>query len=98
MDEFLLLLKENKLPLPVKEYKFCKERRWKFDYCWIKPKIAIECEGGVWSGGRHNRGSGFIKDMEKYNKAALLGWKVLRYTPEQMQNEAINDLKEIFKK
>lgn len=94
---FLTLLKENKLPRPEAEYRFDKTRRWRFDWAWPKEKIACEQEGGIWTThSRHTRGSGFVKDMEKYNKAALLGWKVLRYSPSQMQNEAIRDLKEIM--
>lgn len=96
MDTFLLLLKDEKLPLPVAEYKFCPDRRWRFDYAYPDLKVAIEQEGAVWAQGRHTRGSGFIKDMAKYNKAALLGWRVLRYTPDQMQSEAIEDLKALW--
>jgi very-short-patch-repair endonuclease len=96
IDEFILLAKANKLPIPEKEYRFCPERRWRFDYAYPDVKIAIEQEGGAYSGGRHTRGSGFIKDMEKYNKAVMLGWRVLRYTPDQMLDEAIIDLKELF--
>lgn len=98
LDLFLELLKKEKLPIPETEYKFCPERRWRFDYAWPKQKVAVEQEGGCWSYGRHTRGSGFIKDMEKYNKAVLLGWRVLRYTPDQMTNEAINDLHIILTK
>lgn len=97
MDLFFRLLKQNKLSLPKTEYKFCKERRWRFDYAFPKQKIAIEQEGGIWAFGRHTRGSGFIKDLEKYNKATLLGWRVLRYTPDQMLTQAISDLKTFLK-
>ena len=70
------------------EFKFCTTRRWKFDFAYVTPtkKIAIEIEGGAWISGRHNRGAGFIADMEKYNHAALLGWRVLRFTPQQVLN------------
>lgn len=44
--------------------------------------IAVEIEGGVWTGGRHTSGSGFLGDMEKYNEAAAAGWRVLRFTPQ----------------
>ncbi len=98
MDEFILILKDEKLPLPTPEFKFCKDRKWRFDYAWPKFKIAVEQEGGIWIRGRHTRGSGYIKDMEKYNKAVMLGWKVLRYTPDQMLYEAINDLTVLLKK
>jgi hypothetical protein len=41
-------------------------------------------EGGAWSGGRHTRGAGFEKDLEKYAEALILGWRVLRVTPKQI--------------
>jgi len=77
------------------EYKFHPKRRWRFDFAFPLIKIAVEIEGGVWSGGRHTRGAGFIKDMEKYNAAVLLGWRVLRYSGETM-TQAIEDLKKLL--
>jgi len=97
MDLFLQLLKKEGLPKPTVEYKFCPDRRWRFDYAFVKQKIAVEQEGGVWVSGRHNRGKGFLNDMEKYNAATLLGWKVLRYPPDLMLTQAIEDLKSILK-
>lgn len=70
--------------IPQKEYKFHPSRKWRFDYCFPDKKIAIEIEGGVWTYGRHNRSSGYIKDMEKYNHAAILGYRILRFTPNQI--------------
>ena len=55
-------------------------RDWRFDFAWPDRGLAVEVEGGTWSGGRHTRGGGFEGDCEKYNAAALLGWKVLRFT------------------
>ena len=66
--------------LPEREYKFHPERKWRFDFAWPEKMIAIECEGGIWSGGRHTRGIGFINDCEKYNEATILGWRILRVT------------------
>lgn len=72
------------LPAPMAEYRFHPERRWRFDYAWPAQRVALEVEGGVWTGGRHTRGAGFLGDMEKYNAAALLGWRVLRVTPSKL--------------
>lgn len=71
----------------VKEYRFDTKRRWRFDYAIPDFKIALEVEGGVWSGGKHIRAKGFLGDMEKYNRATLLGWRVYRCTPQNLYTE-----------
>lgn len=68
------------LPGPVAEYRFAPPRRWAFDLCWPHRRVALEVEGGTWSGGRHVRGRGYERDCEKYSEAAILGWAVLRVT------------------
>ena len=65
-----------KLPEPVREHRFHETRKWRFDFAYPSQKLAIEVEGGVWSGGRHTRGSGFTNDCEKYNAALMNGWRV----------------------
>ena len=72
------------LPKPVAEFRFEPERRWRFDFAWPESKIALEVEGGVWSGGRHTSGKGFAADMVKYNRAVCLGWGVLRVQPKEL--------------
>ena len=79
-------LKALGIPEPETEYKFCPDRRWRIDYCWPQHKLAVEIEGGVWNYGRHNRAVSFLKDMEKYNKLALMGFSLLRFTPQQWGN------------
>ena len=71
--------------IPVREHKFHSVRRWRFDLAFLENKLAIEIEGGVWIRGRHTRGSGFISDIDKYNNAVLLSWKVLRFTPNDVK-------------
>lgn len=94
--ELLFRIKAARLPMPEPEYRFHPERKWRFDFAYPQRKIAIECEGAVWTRGRHTRGSGFIADCHKYNSAALLGWIVLRY-PRCMIREAISDIQVLLK-
>lgn len=79
---FLALLTAHGLPTPEYEYKFCPDRRWRMDYAFPVQKVAIEVEGGVFVRGRHTRGVGFIKDLEKYSAALLAGWRVVRCIPD----------------
>ena len=72
------------LPAPVAELKFCPDRRWRFDYAWEDRRVALEVEGGVYTGGRHTSSAGFVKDMAKYNRATVLGWRVLRVQPKEL--------------
>lgn len=68
------------LAAPEREHRFDPSRRWRFDFAYPEQRIAIEVEGGSWVAGRHARGLGFEKDIEKYNAAAVAGWMVLRFT------------------
>jgi very-short-patch-repair endonuclease len=71
------------------EYHFHPTRKWRFDAAFPSAKVALEIEGGVWQYGRHNRASGFLKDMEKYNEAAALGWRVIRTPWEWIEDGSI---------
>jgi hypothetical protein len=96
---FLALCEAHGLPAPVPEFRFC-ERRWRFDFAWVQPYfVALEVDGGAWmaGGGRHNRGKGFLADMEKMNAATVMGWRVIRCTPQQVKTGEIMDvLKEVL--
>ena len=76
--EFLVWLRHEKLPTPLREHRFAAPRRWRFDFAWPDVLVAVEVEGGVWSQGRHQRAAGFVADCEKYESALRLGWRVYR--------------------
>lgn len=80
------------IPRPEVEYRFHPKRRWRCDYAWPDYKVILEVEGGVWTGGRHTRGAGFIGDMEKYNEAAADGWRLIRCTPSELLKTATFEL------
>jgi very-short-patch-repair endonuclease len=81
--------KINGLPIPCAEYKFHPTRKWRFDFCYPENKLAIEIEGGIFSKGRHVQGAGYIGDMQKYNAATLLGYRILRYQPGKINFDEI---------
>lgn len=76
-------------PPLVPEYRFC-DRRWRFDFAHPETKLAIEIDGGIWRGrkGAHG-GQGAIRDREKDFEATMLGWTVIRLTPEMAKDRAL---------
>tara|TARA_R100000951_G_C2652570_1_gene184884 strand:+ start:1497 stop:1892 length:396 start_codon:yes stop_codon:yes gene_type:complete len=79
----------------VEEYRFHKTRRWRFDVAILNINVAIEYEGIVGHKSRHTSITGYTKDCEKYNNAAILGWKVLRYTALNYE-DLTNDLGKVL--
>lgn len=77
-DTLVWQVKIAGLHAPIRQFRFAPPRRWMFDLAWPERQLAVEVEGGTWIAGRHARGSGMEKDMEKYNTAVLRGWRVLR--------------------
>jgi len=82
----------------VQELKFLEGRKFRFDYAIPDKKLAIELNGGQWSGGRHTRGKGYENDRLKINQAQLRGWTVLEYTYNSVIMQLIPDLKTFFEK
>lgn len=76
-----------------REYRFHPVRRWRFDFL-IDDVIAVEIEGGTWINGAHNRGKHYESDCQKYNEAALMGYKVLRFTTDMVKSgQAIDTIR-----
>lgn len=91
-EAFALHCRVEKLD-PQREYRFHPERKWRFDFAFLPQRLAVEIEGGTWKSGRHQTGTGFAQDCEKYNAAAMGGWRVLRYTTAMVNSgEAIADV------
>lgn len=97
--ELLAHIRAYKLPEPEREYKFDSSRGWRFDFAWPMLHIAAEVEGGIYTNGRHNRGSGYKEDCVKYNTAQSQGWCVLRFTSDMVKSgEAIIFLEGVIKR
>jgi hypothetical protein len=95
---FFKILTAEGVPVPKKEHQFNPERKWRFDFCWEEKRVALEVEGGIWKHGGHNRGTGFEKDVEKYNSAVLLGWRVVRCVPDDLiKSKTIDLIKALIK-
>ena len=83
---------------PDREVKFDPDRNWRFDFTF-PGMLAVEVDGGTKFGkSRHSRGSGYEEDCRKLNRAAILGWRVLRFsTAMVLSGEAINTVESALK-
>jgi hypothetical protein len=92
---FFAALLHEKLPEPTPEFYFAKPRKWRFDYAWPAEKVALEVQGGIWTGGRHSRGAALLKEWEKLNTAAAKGWRLLYCQPADLTSlETMRAIKE----
>lgn len=85
------------LPEPVREHRFHPVRQWRFDLAFPERMVAVEVDGAVYAQGRHTRGKGFEDDCVKMNQAAVLGWRVFRYSTGQVKKGIpVADLKAVL--
>jgi very-short-patch-repair endonuclease len=89
----VLPLLRSLAPDAVAELKFHPTRKWSADFAIPSAKLLIEIEGGAWSGGRHTTGAGFVGDMEKYNAATCMGYRILRFQPADCKPKRITIIK-----
>jgi very-short-patch-repair endonuclease len=102
--EQLLAVQLEQAGIPFRrEFRFAEildpPRKWRADFAIGAGMydLLIECEGGLYIGGRHSRGAGFEKDLDKYNAAAELGYRVLRYSPRQINDgSALEQIRRIL--
>ena len=72
-----------------RQYRFHPERKWMVDFAWTQWKewhspgdyetknIALEVNGGTYSGGSHSRGPRQRGDYEKWSELSLMGWTLI---------------------
>ena len=68
----------------VREFVFAPPRKWRADFM-VDLNLLVEIEGGIGSTSRHLTYTGFTNDCEKYAAAAILGYRVIRCTPAQVE-------------
>ena len=83
-DELAFQLKAAKIPFE-REVRCHPVRRWRLDFLVEGTKIAVEVQGGIWSGGRHTTGA-VEKEYEKENTALLMGYKILKVTAKHIRS------------
>jgi hypothetical protein len=82
-------------PALTPEFKFHPVRRWRFDFAITNgaEKIAIEVDGGNFTkhGGRHATD----KDREKRRAAAMCGWRVMPFSPQELKRDPVGCVRDV---
>ncbi len=77
-------------------------RKFRADFAFPAQKLIVEIDGGLfgfrfynkktdqveWRRGGHSSISGQLKDMERSNLLAAHGWRVIRFTPQHLDENA----------
>ena len=85
-DIFAMQLDAVGLDGYVREYQAIPGRRFRFDFCWVKERLAVEIQGGTYSRGAHARPLGIKRDYEKGNLAVQFGWRVLQFDADMVKS------------
>jgi very-short-patch-repair endonuclease len=87
------------IPDPVRNFRFHPVRLWKADFAWPAQKLIVEIEGGIWrrGGGAHSHPLGIERDIEKYNAATMLGYRILRVTDKMLAQKRLGELSDLLK-
>jgi len=91
---YTAILAAEGLPAPEPEYPLIPGRRYRADFAWPEFMLAAEYEGGSWrAGDGHTTGQGYRDNCQKYNRAAIEGWVVVRFTADMVRStEAVETL------
>lgn len=77
------------------EFRFHPTRKWRADF-HVPPLILVEVEGGVYHArSGHRSVTGILRDIEKYNASAALGYRIIRVSEKDLHgpNQWLVDLK-----
>ena len=75
------------------EVKLIPKRRFRFDYVHFPSMVAIELNGGIFTGGGHSRGKAQQRDYEKILLATALGYSVINLGTGQVNEENLELIK-----
>jgi very-short-patch-repair endonuclease len=77
----------GRYPRAVREYEGAVPgRRYRIDIALVAPRLAIEVDGWEWHG-KHK--GDFARDRERQNLLMLNGWRVLRFTARQINQDLV---------
>ena len=96
-DLFAMQLDSAGLTGYVREFRAIPGRKFSWDFAFIRERLLIEVQGGIWNGGAHGRPTGITRDMNKLNAATKHGWKSLQFETKMVKELDKNGLSQAVK-
>ena len=84
--QLLQQIRLHGLPIPTLQFRAIPSRRFRWDMAWTDHRLLLEVQGGVWTAGKHGRGSGILKDHEKLNLASAHGFRTIQVSATTIRN------------
>ena len=75
---------EGGLPTPLAQYRICHEdgsEVARVDFCWPDQRLVVEADGYAF----HSDRFAYRRDRERWNELTRLGWRILRFTWEDVR-------------
>jgi very-short-patch-repair endonuclease len=68
------------------QFKAIPYRKFLWDFAWVKQKLLVEIQGGIFQKGAHSTGAGIERDMTKLNLATLNGYRCLQFSRRMIED------------
>jgi very-short-patch-repair endonuclease len=89
------LLRRAKIKGWKRQYSYVPGRKFKADFAFPLQKLIVEVDGGVYSRRAHGSIGGIIADMKRSNFAAMNGWRLMRFRPDEITKQPDSVIEQI---
>lgn len=70
-----------------RQYQYAPPRKLRADFAFLRPiGLLVEVQGGVYTRKAHGSITGILADIDRTNAATMAGWRMLRFTPDMVQD------------
>ena len=69
-----------------RQYAYAPGRKYRADFAILHRRVLIEIQGGIFTRQAHGSISGLLADNARINIATLNNWRILRFSPTQVEN------------
>ena len=91
--EDLLAIHLDELGLAYeRQFRYVPGRRFRADFALPAYRLLIEVAGGVYTRKAHGSVTGVLADIDRLNRGTILGWRMLRVTPQMVEDGTAKEM------